>query len=364
MPYVVVSDLHCHNWSTFSRTDPSGINNRLRIILDELERSAAHLVAAGGKIMVCPGDIFHVRGAIDPEVLNPTQRRIKKILDMGVEFLAIPGNHDLKGADAEWLGNGIQTLSETFSAEGVFRVFDKPELVFGNQPMAFVPWRSKTEDLLAEIEKLAKLAANDIGSFDLFIHAGIDGVLPGMPDHGLSDQKLAAFGFRHVIAGHFHNHKILQGGVVSAGATTHQTWGDVGAKAGFMLVEDDGTIVFNDTHAPKFVDLTGMTEDDMKLSADGNYVRYRGDAMSMREQEELRDFFVSSGARGVSIQVPKATVNQRTGAVSAKNGQTLDQSVNAYVDAATDIPAHIDRAAVKKRCADALNRARIVKEDA
>ncbi|MGO4570171.1 metallophosphoesterase [Rhizobium sp. 2YAF20] len=55
----------------------------------------------GATFMVCAGDVMHVRGSIDPEVLNPLQDTIKKILNMGVIIHAIPGNHDLQAKKAE-----------------------------------------------------------------------------------------------------------------------------------------------------------------------------------------------------------------------------------------------------------------------
>lgn len=361
MTYAIVSDLHCHNWSTFSKTDPDGVNSRLRITLNEWERAAETVRSAGGNMLVCGGDIFHVRGSVDPEVLNPTQDTVRRILDMGIDIRAIPGNHDLKGNDAGKLGSAIQTLSETFSTKATLTVYNEAELVVGDENMAFAPFREKRADLLADIQNLAD--AVDPAEVDLFIHAGIDGVLPGMPDHGLTDEILGKFGFRHVFAGDYHNHKTLQHNVISIGATTHQSWRDVSSKAGFLLVKN-GSVQFFDTHAPKFVDLTGMDEDDIKLACDGNYVRFRGSSMTMKDKDELRDFFVANGALGVSIQVPKAIVNARTGAATSSKTLTLDQSVETYVDSATDIPAHVDRAVLKQRCSAELLKARTVYEDA
>lgn len=364
MTYAVLSDLHCHNWSMFSRVDPDGVNNRLRATLNEMLRAASELVKAGGKYMVIPGDIFHVRGSIDPEVLNPTQETIRQILDMGITIYAIPGNHDLKGKETTELGSAIQTLAQTFSEKGSFQVIYEPKLF--NTPddeytFAFVPWHTSNEQLLSDLGQIAS-AAGQPDQVDVFIHAGIDGVLPGMPEHGLSDTKLAKFGFRRVMAGDYHNHKIMQGGVISVGATTHQSWRDVGSRAGFLLVTPD-KVRFMDTHAPKFVDVSGRDEDEIKLLCDGNYVRFRGSQMTSEDVQELRTFFETHGALGTSIQVPPAQTSQRQGTAPVQSGQTLDQSVTAYVDK-VELAPHVDRAEVKRQAADVLNKARSVYEEA
>lgn len=366
MTYAVLSDIHCHTWTVFSSIDHDGVNSRLRIILNEWERCARELIKAGGKYMIIPGDIFHVRGSIDPEVLNPVQATVQKIMDMGIVILSIPGNHDLKGRDTTEVGSAIQNLRNLFSSEGSFDVFNEPKLykpVDAEYSFAFVPWQSSKEDLLASLQSIANAVGNDVDTLDVFIHAGIDGVLPGLPAHGLTDVELAAFGFKRVFAGDYHNHKVMQGGkVISVGATTHQTWRDLDSKAGFLLC-DASSIKFMDTHAPKFIDVSGQNEDDMALMCDGNYVRFRGGQMTQEDIKELREFFVKNGALGTSIQVPvAATATQRTGVTPVKQGQTVEQSVAGYIDTA-EIPTEVDRDQVKKQAAEVLAAVRAVYED-
>jgi DNA repair exonuclease SbcCD nuclease subunit len=363
MSYVVVSDLHAHKWSTFSTFTANGVNGRLQIILDELKRAGNLAFAKGIKTMVCAGDVMHVRGSIDPEVLNPLQETIREILDSGINIFAIPGNHDLSGKDTTTLGNGIKTLAETKSAGGNFYVMDQAQMFrVDGGVLGFVPYRASRELLLQDLAKLK--GQQDSDKADVFIHAGIDGVLSGMPDHGLTAEMLADYGFRNVFAGDYHNHKELPGNVWSIGATTHQTWGDVGTKAGFLSVDENGKTTFHATHAPRFVDVSGLDESDMALAADGNYVRFAGPEMTSAEIAELRRFLEDSGAQGVIIMAPKKqAANARTGA-APKGTVTVDQSVAGYIDNATDISTLVDRARLKIECADVLNTARSVIEDA
>jgi DNA repair exonuclease SbcCD nuclease subunit len=359
MLYAVVSDLHCHAWSTYATVHADGVNSRLRIILNELWRAASELHDAGGKTLVVAGDIFHVRGSVDPEVLNPVQETFRSIMDnFGVSILMIPGNHDLKGKETSALGSAIQTLAETFSAEGSIRVLNEPTTVKfddGNF-LAFVPWRSKVDDLLKDLEDLARRGNKHLT--DVFIHAGIDGVLSGVPAHGLPASRLASIGFRRVFAGHYHNHCDMGDGVFSIGATTHQNWGDIGTAAGFLLV-DENEVRFHPSKSPNFVDISGMKEEEMEINAYGNYVRFRGDPMKDEDVRELREFLLKAGAQGVSIQAAKQVVSVRTATVG-RTGLTLDQSVGGFVDTTKDFAAHIDRIVVKQECADILSAVRAV----
>jgi hypothetical protein len=96
----------------------------------------------------------------------------------------------------------------------------------------------------------------------------------------------------------------------------------------------------------------------MELASAGNYVRFRGPAMTQYEIADLRKQFSLWGAEGTSIEVPKITTSMRT--TSPATGMTIDQSVDAFIDANTTMPASVDKAAVKKRAAEVLAAARAV----
>lgn len=362
MKFAVLADIHAYGSTIYSGTESDGVNTRLKIILDEMERAASQLIAEGGKVMFIAGDIFHTRGAIDPEVLNPLRATVEKILAQGIDIYAIPGNHDLKSPDSRALSSQIQNLAQISISGGEFKVFNTvSSRVFDGQWFGFVPWRNSIDDLKKD---LTALQGPKTAEMHVFIHAGIDGVLSGMPAHGLTDGDLAAYGFKRIYAGHYHNHVVFPGDkVVSIGATTHHNWGDVGTRAGFLIVDTDAdTVTFHDSRAPKFVDLTGLDELEMELECKGNYVRFRGPTMTQLEINELRDQFRKWGALGVSIEVPKSTVATRSAA--PVKGVTVDQSVANYIDAKKDIPPSIDREKLKKRAQERLDESRSVFEEA
>lgn len=349
-PYAILSDIHAHSWSMFAKTNEDGVNSRLQIIIDEIDRAATELDRLGGHEIILAGDLFHVRGSIDPEVFNPVHAKIQKLCEEGFHFRAIPGNHDLKGKETTELGNAIQTLG---ALEG-FQVISAASFVpLCDEGVMMLPWCSKTEDLKAKAVKLAATKGG-VSTIDLIIHAGIDGVLPGLPDHGLTAEEIASWGFRRVFAGHYHNHKVLEGGkVISIGATTHQTFGDVGTKAGFLLVWPD-RIEYRASHAPQFVDLTADTDpDEIPLLVDGNYVRVRGLKMTDVEVNQMREELVKMGAKGTSFQVAREVTTARTGGKPAK-AKRLEELVAAYIDASES--PHI--AAAKAMAEDILTAVR------
>lgn len=363
MKYLVVSDIHAHAWTVFGKTGPDGVNTRLRIILDDLLRAAKCLKDAGGTDMIISGDVFHQRGSIDPEVLNPVRDCFDMIKLMGIDILAIPGNHDLKSRDTKALSSAIQNLeNDETLAGGAFTIYNEPYHLKCDDDYAFgfVPWCDTKEELLAGLESVQRDAGVTLNKTDVFIHAGIDGVLSGMPGSGLTAADLAAYGFRRVFAGHYHNHKDMGSGVFSIGATTHHNWGDVGTRAGFLMVDtDDPTdVVFHDTMAPKFVDVSGLDEVEMELECKGNYVRFRGPEMTQSDINDLRSQFKAWGACDVSIQVPKAIATTRS--ATPTKTLSLADSISAFVD---DSPITVDKAQVKKRAAEILQEAVAVTDE-
>jgi len=359
MTYIVTSDLHLHNWSLFSHHNAQGENNRLKITLNELEHAGVAASKHDDPLMIIAGDIFHQRGVLDPEVLNPARDSIQRILSMGVTILAIPGNHDMKSRETTELSSSIQNLTQFDIAAGSeFRIFNETTVhAMPNRLLGFVPWHDTVVGLKTQLEFLA---ANPLkAEMDVFIHIGISGVLPGLSG-AVTPAELQSYGFKRVFAGDYHNHKDLGSGIYSIGASTHHNWGDVSARAGFLAV-DDASVVFNDTQAPKFVDISGMSEVDMQLECAGNYVRFRGAAMRQEDINELKAQLGKWGALGVSIQVPRAVVAAR--AAPTATGRTLDASIEDYVTKDLEVSPGVDRALVASRAAAILNDVRAVKED-
>lgn len=332
-PYGIISDTHHHNWSAFASVDANGINTRLQTLLDETTRCASEVKALGGNTIYHTGDLFHVRGSIAPSVLNPTLDCYRAILKSGIKIIILAGNHDLEGADSNRVGSAITAL------EGIgCTVINTPlaGLTHAGERVVMIPWIKSVKELKEAIAQArdSELKPDEV---DLMIHAPIDGVIPGLPDHGLDAGWLASMGFRRVFSGHYHHHKDFGNGVYSVGALAHHTWSDVNSKAGFLVVTDEG-VRWHKSRAAEFVEITGATDPhEIPLIADGNYVRAKINSTKQKDIEDLRAYLTDSGAKGVVILAQKElSATPRDNSVEAiKAGETLENSVSAYIKSQT-----------------------------
>jgi DNA repair exonuclease SbcCD nuclease subunit len=344
-PYGLMADLHLHRWSSFATDLGDGMNSRLAGLLAEIYRCAEAVDKAGGDTLVFAGDIFHVRGSVAPSVLNPTIDYLDKIhATYGTRFKIIPGNHDLEGKNSTRIGSAVTALQRDFVEihnETFFAV---------HQNAVLIPWFDSIADLKQQLEKQSPKGTSREGQSDAIIHAPIDGVIAGLPLHGLDPEYLATLGFRHVFSGHYHNHKAFPGGAVSIGALAHHTWSDVGSKAGFLLVTPahpeltlkGPAFRWFKSHLPEFVDLTKLIDldpADVAMTVDRNYVRVRVEASKVKEVEEARKELLDMGALAVLVQAePKAPVAEsRGGAVTIKSGASLEVSVGEFITGMKDL---------------------------
>ncbi|MDY7537536.1 metallophosphoesterase [Undibacterium sp. RTI2.1] len=344
-PYGVISDTHNHNWSAFGVVNADGVNSRLRFTLDETKRSAEEVKNAGGNTLYHGGDLFHVRGSIAPSVLNPTLDCYSEIIKSGVNIVINAGNHDLESKTAARVSSAITAL------EGIGCVVINSPCYYLDD-VVVIPWIQDLNELKRLIEHVDPA---DRPHCDLLLHAPIDGVIPGLPDHGLNDAYLSGLGFRRVLSGHYHHHKQMAGEVYSIGALTHQTWGDVDTKAGFLIVTESEVKWFA-THAPSFVEIDGSTDpDEIPLIVDGNFVRVRIDNAKASDVESMRQYMIECGAKGVNVlQMTSAAITARAGGTTLKAGVTVEASINDFVNA----QAFKNKAAVATLCQDILTSVR------
>jgi DNA repair exonuclease SbcCD nuclease subunit len=330
-PYGLIADLHLHQWSAFAATGEDGVNSRLKLLLSEIKRCADKVRELDGDTIVIAGDVFHVRGQIAPSVLNPAMDTFKWLIECDFKITVLAGNHDLEGRESNRIGSAVTAL------EGIGCMVVNEEEGWRINGKALLPWIDNIGKLKAAIESMVKRiedSGDKVGDSDLILHAPIDDTIVGLPAHGLTADWLAKQGFRRVFAGHYHNHKDFGNGVWSIGALAHHTWSDIGSKAGFLIVVDDGVKWFK-SHAPEFVEINAGTDmDDIPLLVDGNYVRAKINSTKQKDVEELRDYLNGCGAKGVVILAQKeASAAPREGASTIKAGASLEVSVTDFIKA-------------------------------
>ena len=333
--YGIHSDTHNHNFSAFATILPNGINSRLQATLDETLTCARETKNVGGKNIYHAGDLFHVRGSLAPSVLNPTIDTYKSIIESGIGVRILAGNHDLEGRDSQRISSAVTAL------EAIGCVIVNESTFFDDDKVLMIPWHPSIVDLKAEIEKQRnRLLYTEVKNYSLIIHAPIDGVIFGLPEHGLTAEQLAEYGFKAVYSGHYHNFKELDNNVYSIGATTHQTWSDVNSIAGFLIVEDDLTS-HHETSAPKFVEIDAdlSNEEIAKLVAN-NFVRIKVSSTEQKIIDEIRYQLINEfNAKGVVIVSVRDSVVQREVTVSGVKTEqkSIPQSINCYINHMKDL---------------------------
>lgn len=337
VPFGVISDSHNHAWNQFDEPAPDGTSGRLKVILDETRRAAHELTAqTGSKKLFHGGDLFHVRGKIAPSVLNPTKDLYRELIAEGYEIFILAGNHDLEGKEASRLGSAVTALEDI----GCTIVNQTKHVVLGpKHEVIMIPWHNKVADLKVSIEESAKYVkeTRDVIDcpivIDLMLHAPIDGVIVGLPDHGIDNAWLAGLGFDRVFSGHYHNFKDFGNGVYSIGALTHHSWGDIGSKAGHLIVTDK--VTHRQQHAPSFIEINGLTDpDEIPLLVPGNYVRAKINSAKTSDVNALRDYLEKLGAKGVVILSQKEATSVRDatpGAATIKTGESLEASLAWFI---------------------------------
>lgn len=344
MTYGLMADLHLHAWSSFSSTTPDGQNSRLVALLGEIRRCAETTYKAGGRTVVLAGDIFHVRGSIIPSVFNAAKQCLLECVEefSPLEFVIIPGNHDLEGKESKELTSAVTGLQSA----GITVISETARF---STNLVLVPWVEKIDDL-----KLLLLDCDIDNQTDVIIHAPIDGVITGLPDHGLTPEFLASLGAKRVFAGHYHNHKRFEGNVFSIGALAHHTWSDVGSKAGFLIVSDE-SVDWQKSHLPEFIDLSQLLDlepSELPYLVDGNFIRVKVEASKTKDVEAARQELLDMGAAAVVVlAMPKPPVREgapvRSGSASA---ESLETSISNFIKTMSGV----SEAEVEKACFDVL----------
>ena len=343
MDKLIISDTHYHNFDRFAQTNSAGVNTRLASVIDATTEAAALALEKGVGVMIHAGDCFHVRGKISPTVLNPVLDLYKSIVDKGIRVYMIAGNHDLESRDSNELSNtasalqsvGVNVINEVTVVEDIKCVF--------------FPWHSS---LTALKDAMRKASADLEGEFTAVIHAPMNGVLANIPDNGLDTKELNSLGYKRIYCGHYHNHKVFDS-VVSVGALTHQNFGDIFSKAGFIL-ELGGEVKHFETSVPKFVDvdmLEAFSPEEFSDLVAGNFVRARLEDADEKDIANLRADLESADAAGVLITSTskRATTTKRS--VSAKSGVTIAESISTWCKE-RDFDKH--RAEIEKTAIDLL----------
>ncbi len=340
-----VSDTHFHNFTRFATTLEGGINSRLQYTIDAMIEAVNFAEKQGINTIIHGGDCFHVRGQISPTVLNPVMDLFSWITEeKGMSVYMIAGNHDLESKESDELSNTASALD----AVGV-NVINEPTVI-ESLNLVLIPWSSSLSALNEKLAKYAKELDTNVSQYTAVIHAPLNGVISGIPDHGLEPSDLAKHGFKRIMCGHYHNHMDF-GNVVSIGALTHQTFGDIHSKAGFIIEDEMGNLTHHSTSAPRFVDLTEedpTNQIEFEECVNGNFVRAKLEDAEQKDIANIKNDLDAAGALGSLISNITTKHAGATRTSATKSGASIESSVAAWVKGRgfADYQADIEKEAI------------------
>lgn len=282
--FIVFSDFHLHNWSTFSKPVTYAYKgkhiqvtdriiaqiNTLNRIFEIAEENQAHVLFNG--------DFFHARNKVENLIMNIGFNTIfdnmMKYPDM--RLYMIVGNHDQ--ADSSDLP---QHTLETFKAIPRVTVMDDFESVYTGSCMLYPISYSDNVDILKDrIDFFMQHASQDENPSILMAHIGVDGSETGQSSHRLGGafniEELYPEVFDYVTLGHYHKRQFLGGrdNVFYVGNTIQESFSDEGQDKGVFLIdlEKKGKPEFIPIENKKFITLREIPENVQEI-VDNNYVR-------------------------------------------------------------------------------------------
>jgi DNA repair exonuclease SbcCD nuclease subunit len=323
---LIWSDLHAHPHKFGATVSASGQNSRLADCIDIVRHINVISFTKQCSLRLFCGDMFHVRGKIAPSVLNPVYRLISEshTISNGMLDVMIPGNHDDEArSDGE---TSIDVFSEIpgvdifkeygFDVEHIHENPGTSSSTMISIGIGWVAYHPDVEVMRARIKRVSEIRADRLRTFGdmgcIFImHHGVDKIIPGIPDAGLTVSDLPVE-FDWIFCGDYHHHReIIPGKAWFVGAPLQHNFGDTGENRGYLILDlDTGKVeqhVINST--PEFVTLrvTGNPPVNELVCTDhaktklspykDNFVRIVCDNEARLQQ--LTDMVVKEGAKAV-----------------------------------------------------------------
>lgn len=292
----IVSDLHFNAFKPFATYAAGGENSRLAEEVAVFREAVDKAVAEGCTVLFIPGDITHTRGVIRPSVFNRAFEEIS-LAAKKIKIVIIPGNHDMEN-----YRGGATAVDTMGQIEGV-TVIGAPAgaIMVDGLTIGGIPYIHDHKEFLTVMGALVE-GNQGVDCFDcLLIHQGVDGFAsPGMPDTGLTADKLREVFQGPIFAGHYHIAR-RDGNVVSPGSLMQHGFGDSQEPKGVWVWDSDtGAIDLHPIVGPRFVTVTTKKEAE---GTAGCYVRVKSETLA--KAEKIRGTAEASGAKGVMIVLDK-----------------------------------------------------------
>ncbi len=195
------------------------------------------------------GDIFDNRRRGQPEsVLVAFAEILQKFESLGINFIAIPGNHDkqnLLGYDSTL--NAFEGWNRFF----LYKDYSSIDFSQGKVRFHFIPYFDEKLFYSNPLQKAVDNIRFDYTNI-LFTHIAVSGVTNNDGTKVTSDITVDRFKhFHQVLVGHYHNRQSF-GNVLYTGSAYQANFGEDKDK-GCTVIYDDGTLKFLKLDFPKYI---------------------------------------------------------------------------------------------------------------
>lgn len=343
MKFIATGDWHLSEFSDFSRkmsvyfnygtgrytetTEDDAehsvieMNSRLFDILNGICDMRDYAVSNDIHYILFAGDLFHKRGMITVSVFNAAYTILSTFHQVGVDMVAISGNHD--DISNERIS---QTSIHTFGS--IINVIESPRLIeLDDVEIVAVPYSKDKEYVLDSIANLRN-QCKDANSAILMCHLGITGGRVGSGMYSMKDDysltELTSSKWKYLIAGHYHQPQLLSENSIYTGTPVQNSFSDelpddlYGGYNGFFVLETNKRydIEFVPIKAPRFVTvksvkyLSRLSEEFLRE----NHIRVVTDVEEVDNiKDTLTDIFGSDDQPEVRLELEKDySVNQRS----------------------------------------------------
>lgn len=243
MKFVLISDLHLHNFQQFNRPTEDGMNSRLAHTLNAVEQGLKYASDNGIQNVFILGDVFHAHSKLDVDVIFHAYELFESYCDLSLIFLV--GNHDQAAKDGS-----IHSL-KMFDRLGIVAQYGKSFAFCEHDGTEInvlaLSYRRDEEIWKKSIPKckydifLGHQGINEgkIGAFNISLKGNIS--LSDLPDA------------RFRLLGHYHKHQKLDDRTWYVGSPLQHNFGERGETKGFVVLDTiENTVTQIETDSPKF----------------------------------------------------------------------------------------------------------------
>jgi len=189
---------------------------------------------------IVAGDIFHKSSNIKNEAFIPLFMKLHEMKEKGVNFIFIPGNHDIMNVNND-------TIVETFSVFGeVFKSIARKEI--DGDPFIFLPYTKKQSEIP---EGNGEYLITHLSIADFFFDNNFQ------VDEKIAFKRSLFEDFKMVITGHFHKYQ-NRNNVYYIGSPVQIDRNEMGQEKGFGVLDTDRESLEFVPYdlAPKYIEIT------------------------------------------------------------------------------------------------------------